>query len=215
IEIIPIGFYILHFRFVHAVVKNHIYILIEQRLFFRLFTYFLDCLNNKKYPATPPISEAVKIPILACAIYSSELNAMEVINKDMVSPIEASKLRPNRFFQFIPFGRYATLSLTSRNENPIMPKTLPTNRPRTIPKNTFVLKSWSRSIVKETPAFAKAKMGITRNVTKGCIACSKRCKGGIALLVSCFTPSKICNWSSVSVVISLTGSMDLNFFKWF
>ena len=66
-----------------------------------------------------------------------------------------------------------------------MPKGLPRNRPSATPNATFVEKTTEPSIpAKDTPALAKAKMGITTNDTKGCMACSSRCEGGMASRVS-------------------------------
>ena len=75
--------------------------------------YFGFCFRTM-YPATPPIIEATKMPILAWVMYTSLVKASEVIKSDMVKPIEARSPTPNRFRRFIPSGSDATFNLISR-----------------------------------------------------------------------------------------------------
>lgn len=69
--------------------------------------------------------DAVKIPIFACVMFSSLVKAKDVMNNDIVNPIDANKPRPNKFLTFIPFGKGATLSFTNNNVNPTTPITFP------------------------------------------------------------------------------------------
>ena len=122
--------------------------------------YFFDCLFKTTYPNIPPMIEATKIPIFACVMCSSLVKAKDVINNDIVKPIEANKPSPKRFLILIPSGNGAFFNFTNNQVKPTTPTTFPTKRPSETPKATFVLKSCSKSIATETPAFAKAKIGI-------------------------------------------------------
>ena len=118
--------------------------------------------------------EAVKIPIFACVMIISSVKASELMNNDIVKPIEAKKLIPNRLRRFIPSGNGAMRSFTSNQVIPTIPITLPAKSPSDTPSATFVLKSSCTSTFIETPALASAKIGSTINVTIGCMACSRR-----------------------------------------
>ena len=125
----------------------------------------------------------------------------------MVKPMEARKPSPTTRRIVSPSAGRATPRRDSNHVENTMPKGLPRNRPSATPNATFVEKTTEPSIpAKDTPALAKAKMGITTNDTKGCMACSSRCEGGMASRVSfriCATTSS-CLWSSVETPL---GSM--------
>lgn len=134
------------------------------------------------------------MPTFACTLYTSCENASSVTNKDIVNPIEARSPNPKRFLIFIPSGKGAIFSFVHNHVKPTTPTTFPTNKPKATPTATLVLSSSSTLIFNtETPALAKAKMGMITKVTKGCIACSSFCNGGMALLVSVLTFSRMCS----------------------
>ena len=62
--------------------------------------------------------------------------------------------------------------LTAMNENTITPSCLPKNNPRRIPRGTGNNNDDKDNPSKETPALAKANVGIIIKATYGLIACS-------------------------------------------
>ena len=133
-------------------------------------------LFNMIKPRIPPIVEAMKMPSLACTSCSGSSKAKLVTKSDMVKPIDANNPIPNNCLLVTPDGKLAQFSFIISLEIPKTPIAFPAIKPATTPSVTLLVVSAKTASEKVTPAFAKAKTGITRKLTKGCILCSSRCK---------------------------------------
>ena len=67
--------------------------------------------------------------------------------------------------------------LSAIHAHAVMPRGLPTKRPRATPKVTGCFAAAMRFPRMCTPAFEKAKSGMMTKLTQGCRACSMRCRG--------------------------------------
>ena len=117
-------------------------------------------------PKIPPIKEAAKIPNFACNSYSGLLKASPVTNKDIVNPIDARSPTPNKLVWVMPSGSTESFSFIITEETPKTPITFPIINPNVTPKVTLLVALAIISEEKVTPAFAKAKMGMTIKLTK-------------------------------------------------
>ena len=99
-------------------------------------------------------------------------NAKFPTNKLIVKPIPVSTDTPYKLNQPELSGICAAPVLTAIKEKTITPICLPTNRPSSIPSGTGCSNDEKDKPTNETPALAKAKIGIIIKATYGLIACS-------------------------------------------
>ena len=144
------------------------------------------------------------MPILDCMACSGEVKASMVTNIDMVKPMPARNPRPRMRCQVIPRERLPSPNRSVIHTAKTMPAGLPSSKPAQTPMATPLESTAPKSkSTNETPALARAKMGITTNETKGCKPCSSLCRGGMALDESACTRASISTCSGSRVHTSL------------
>ena len=99
-------------------------------------------------------------------------NAKFPTNKLIVKPIPVNTETPYKLNQLDLSGICAAPTLTAINENIITPTCFPINKPKSIPNGTGCNNDNNDKPSNDTPAFAKANIGIITKATYGLIACS-------------------------------------------
>ena len=93
-------------------------------------------------------------------------------NKLMVKPIPVKIPTAYKEIKLELLGISANLNLIARNEKANTPICFPKNRPHKIPRGTGLSKDDKLRPSNDTPALAKANIGIIPNATYGDIECS-------------------------------------------
>ena len=122
------------------------------------------CSSSSPIPARQLSVDPNNTPILAksCSSLSGRANA--VMNSDIVKPIPARKPPANIISQVTPFGNLAMPALTAIQLATMIPSGFPTTSPRATARPT---PDDSADSSMATPAFARAKRGMTTKLTHG------------------------------------------------
>ena len=145
--------------------------------------FFFDIKFSRLKPRIPAVRDEIRIAVLLiitnCSAWAP-VNARFVTNIDIVKPIPPRQATPINIFHEVFCGISHSPSLTQIHDNSVMPRGLPTTKPKNMPKNTGESKIWSIGIdvpVSDTPELARANAGITMNETNPCRPYSSRCDG--------------------------------------
>ena len=87
---------------------------------------------------------------------------------DIVNPIPAKKPTPIICCQLLFSGSLLIFNFIDKNENKLIPKTLPKNNPKIIPKPKVDVKAEEIPELMKILVFANAKMGIIKKLTGKC-----------------------------------------------
>ena len=122
---------------------------------------------NNMLAHAPDAKDAPRIPILDMSSKTSSSKARETINKDIVKPIPQSQAAPKSFPQESSGGGDARWALAEIRAKSQIPRGLPTNSPRTMPKVTGCRVAAAKFPNIRTPEFANAKSGMIAKLTQG------------------------------------------------
>ena len=90
----------------------------------------------------------------------------------MVKPTPHNKHTPYSCIHVASLGNWQSFNFTAIKQVIKIPSCLPINKPPIIPTEIGVISSSIVTLVKPTPAFAKANSGNTKKAIQGCKLCS-------------------------------------------
>jgi hypothetical protein len=107
------------------------------------------------------------VPIFAMSREAPSPKAKPAMNNDIVKPIPLSQAAPKPAFHEKSGGAVARRDITANRANSQIPRGLPMNSPRTIPRLVGCRAAAATFPKIRTPEFAKAKSGMMAKLIQG------------------------------------------------
>ena len=122
---------------------------------------------KKMLAHVPDARDAPRIPIFVMSSKTPSSKAREAMNKDIVNPIPQSQAAPKSVPHESSGGAEARVVLAESHAKSQIPRGLPTNSPRAMPKVTGCRVAAAIFPDTRTPEFANAKSGMIAKLTQG------------------------------------------------